>query len=86
MGKTMHRRLPKKVLKVAEMGFEPCKIRTRGLKGLPSNAEFGPMMMPPSPDLALHLANLRSLDEARLAAEVSRAKALRVVRQIPKDV
>jgi hypothetical protein len=43
-GKTMHKRLPKKVLKAAALEFEPCTIGTKGLEGLPDNEEFGKLM------------------------------------------
>jgi hypothetical protein len=38
-------------------------------------------MMPVGHDLALHLATLRTLAEARADVEVSRANAVRVMRQ-----
>ena len=44
MGKTMHKPLPKKVLKAASLEFEPVKIGTKGLEGLPTNDEFGEYM------------------------------------------
>ena len=44
MGKTMHKPLPKKVLKAASLEFEPCTIGTKGLEGLPTNDEFGEYM------------------------------------------
>ena len=43
MGKAMHKRLPKKVLEAASLEFQPCKIGTKGLAGLPRNEEFGEM-------------------------------------------
>jgi hypothetical protein len=36
--------LPKKVIDAANLQFEPCKIGTKGLEGLPSNDEFGEYM------------------------------------------
>ena len=44
MAKTMHKSLPKKVLKAASLEFEPCKIGTKGLEGLRTNDEFGEYM------------------------------------------
>jgi hypothetical protein len=44
MGKTMHKPLPKRVLKAASLEFEPCKIGTKGPEGLPSNERFGEQM------------------------------------------
>ena len=42
------------------------------------------MMMPPTPDLAEHLRNLRTIEEARAAVQRRRKLPLRVVvRQIP---
>jgi hypothetical protein len=43
-------------------------------------------MMPPSPDLAEHLRNLRTIAQAQAAAQRSRKPPLRVVRQVPKSV
>jgi hypothetical protein len=43
-------------------------------------------MMPPSPDLAEHLRNLRTIAEAQAAVQRSRKPPLRVLRQVPKSV